>query len=88
MRMIRTNKGKEYQCVFCAEIPNGLMFEVRDTRKLSEVAPELEDLTDIHYDFPEADITNYWHGAFRLDMLQHTSPSVLQVKLTETGDVV
>ena len=88
MRTIRTDKGKEYQCVFCAEIPNGMMFEVQDNRKLSVAAPEFEDLTDIHYDFPEADITNYWHGNFRLDLLQHTSPSVLQVKLTDLGDAV
>ena len=83
MRTIRTNKGIEYQCVFCAEVPNGLMFEVQDNnRKLSDAAPEFEGITDIHYDFPEADITNYWHGMYHLDMLRHISPSVLQVRLT------
>lgn len=77
--ILKTSKGNEYECVLCyaPTYDEALMVEIRDTRLLSEIAPEFEGLDWVEIN--DLKTTKYWNYPV-LKLLSRTN-DVVQMKL-------
>lgn len=77
--ILRTSKGNEYECVLCyaPTYDEALMVEIRDTRLLSEIAPEFEGLDWVEIN--ELKPTKYW--GYKVLNLMSRANDVVQMKL-------
>lgn len=77
--LLKTSKGNEYEAVLCyaPTYDDGCMIEIRDSRLLSEIAPEFEGLAWV--EISELKPTKYYNYK-RLNLLSRTE-NVVQIKL-------
>lgn len=77
--ILRTSKGNEYEAVLCyaPTYDDGLMVEIRDSRLLSEIAPEFEGLDWVEIN--ELKPTKYWN--YPVLKLMSQAGDTVQLKL-------